>query len=65
MTITVWMITEEKNPVIIKDVRMYDLREDFLIITMRNYEQVAYNSKYIVGFKVEKDQKETEATDIE
>ena len=66
MTLAVWTTDAgEESPVVVKDVRMYDLREGFLIITMRNREQIAYNSKYIMGFKVQKDQKEPEATDIE
>lgn len=66
MTVKVWAIDSNKeNPIVVKNVRLYDLREGFLILTMRDREQIAYNTKFVVGFNVEKDKKEPEATDIE
>ena len=66
MTITIWAVDSQKNkPIIVENVRSYDLREGFLILTMRDREPIAYNTKFVVGFNVEKDQKEPEATIIE
>lgn len=66
MTITIWAVDSPENkPIVIENVRRYELREGFLGITLDRRRVMCYNLRYILGFNVEKQPEKQEATDIE
>ena len=66
MTITIWAVDSPKNdPIVIENVRRYEVREGFLGITLDSRNVICYNLRYILGFNVERRPEKQEATDIE
>lgn len=66
MTITIWAVDSPENkPVVVENVRRYELREGFLVIILDSRKATYFNIKYIVGFNVERQPAKQEATDIE
>lgn len=66
MTITIWAVdSPEGKPVIVENVRRYELREGFLVIILDSRKATYFNIKYIIGFNVERWPAKQEATDIE
>lgn len=66
MTITIWAIDSQANkPIVVENVRRYELREGFLVISLDSRKAIYYNLRYITGFNVERWPAKQEATDIE
>ena len=66
MTITIWAVDSPENkPVVVENVRRYELREGFLVIILDSRKATYFNLKYITGFNVERWPEKQEATDIE
>ena len=66
MKITIWALDSPKNdPIVIENVRRYEVREGFLGITLDSRNVICYNLRYILGFNVERRPEKQEATDIE
>lgn len=66
MTITIWAVDSPENkPIVIENVRRYEVREGFLGITLDSSNVICYNLRYILGFNVERWPAKQEATDIE
>lgn len=66
MTITIWAIDSQKNePIVVENVRRYELREGLLVIILDSRKAIYYNLRYILGFNVERQPAKQEATDIE
>lgn len=66
MTITIWAIDSQKNePIVVENVRRYELREGFLVISLDSRKAIYYNLRYILGFNVERQPEKQEVTDIE
>lgn len=66
MTITIWAVDSQANkPIVVENVRRYELREGFLVISLDSRKAIYYNLRYITGFNVERWPAKQEATDIE
>lgn len=66
MTITIWAIDSPGDkPIVVENVRRYELREGLLVIILDSRKAIYYNLRYILGFNVEKQPEKQEATDIE
>lgn len=66
MTITIWAVDSQANkPIVVENVRRYELREGFLVIILDSRKAIYYNLRYIMGFNVERWPAKQEATDIE
>lgn len=66
MTITIWAVDSQKNePIVVENVRRYELREGLLVIILDSRKAIHYNLRYILGFNVERWPTKQEATDIE
>lgn len=66
MTITIWAIDSQKNePIVVENVRRYELREGLLVIILDSRKAIHYNLRYILGFNVERQPEKQEATDVE
>lgn len=66
MTITIWAVDSPENkPIVVKNVRRYEVREGFLVIILDSRKATYFNLKYITGFNVERWPAKQEATDIE
>lgn len=66
MTITIWAIDSPGDkPIVVENVRRYEVREGFLGITLDSGNVICYNLRYILGFNVERRPEKQEATDIE
>lgn len=66
MTITIWAVDSPGNkPIVVENVRRYEVREGFLGITFDSRNVICYNLRYILGFNVERRPEKQEATDIE
>lgn len=66
MTLTIWAVgSPENKPVVVENVRRYELREGFLVIILDSRKATYFNLKYITGFNVERWPAKQEATDIE
>lgn len=66
MTITIWTVDSPKDkPIVVENVRRYELREGFLVISLDSRKAIYFNLRYITGFNVERWPEKTEVTDIE
>lgn len=66
MTITIWAVDSPGDkPIVVENVRRYELREGFLVISLDSRKVMYFNLEYIAGFNVERWPEKTEATDIE
>ena len=66
MTIIIWAVDSPKDkPIVVENVRRYELREGFLVISLDSRKAIYFNLRYITGFNVERWPEKTEATDIE
>lgn len=66
MKITIWAVDSPENkPIVVENVRRYELREGFLVIILDSRKATYFNLKYITGFNVERRPEKQEATDIE
>ena len=66
MTITIWAVDSPGNkPVVVENVRRYELREGFLVIILDGRKATYFNIRNIIGFNVERRPEKQEATDIE
>ena len=66
MTITIWAVDSPENkPMVVENVRRYELREGFLVIILDSRKVTYFNLNCIMGFNVERWPEKTEATDIE
>lgn len=66
MTITIWTVDSPKDkPIVVENVRRYELREGFLVISLDSRKATYFNLRYILGFNVERQPAKQEATDIE
>lgn len=66
MTIIIWAVDSPKDkPIVVENVRRYELREGFLVISLDSRKATYFNLRYITGFNVERWPEKTEATDIE
>ena len=66
MTITIWAVDSPENkPIVVENVRHYEVREGFLGITLDSRNVICCNLRYILGFNVERRPEKQEATDIE
>ena len=66
MTLTIWAVDSPGNePIVVENVRRYEVREGFLGITLDSRNVICYNLRYILGFNVERRPEKQEATDIE
>ena len=66
MTITIWAVNSPGDkPIVVENVRRYELREGFLVIILDSRKAIYYNRRYILGFNVERQPAKQEATDIE
>lgn len=66
MTITIWAIDSPGDkPIVVENVRRYELREGLLVIILDSRKAICYNLRYILGFNVEGQPAKQEATDIE
>lgn len=66
MTITIWAVDSPGDkPIVVENVRRYELREGFLVISLDSRKAIYYNLRYILGFNVERQPAKQEATDIE
>lgn len=66
MTITIWAIDSPGDkPIVVENVRRYELREGLLVIILDSRKAIYYNLRYILGFNVEKQPEKQEATDVE
>ena len=53
------------KPIVVENVRRYELREGFLVISLDSRKAMYFNLRYILGFNVERWPEKQEATDIE
>lgn len=66
MTITIWAVDSQENkPIVVENVRRYELREGFLVVILDSGKAICCNLRYILGFNVERQPEKQEATDIE
>lgn len=66
MTLTIWAIDSPGDkPIVVENVRRYELREGLLVIVLDSRKVMCYNLRYITGFNVERQPEKQEATDIE
>lgn len=66
MTLTIWAIDSPGDkPIVVENVRRYELREGVLVIVLDSRNVIYYNLRYILGFNVERWPTKQEATDIE
>ena len=66
MIIIIWAVDSPKDkPIVVENVRRYELREGFLVISLDSRKAIYFNLRYITGFNVERWPEKTEATDIE
>lgn len=66
MTITILAIDSPGDkPIVVENVRRYELREGLLVIILDSRKAIYYNLRYILGFNVERQPEKQEATDIE
>lgn len=66
MTITIWAVDSPGDkPIVVENVRRYELREGLLVIILDSRKAICYNLRYILGFNVERQPEKQEVTDIE
>lgn len=66
MKITIWALDSPENkPIVVENVRRYEVREGLLGITLDSRRVICYNLRYILGFNAERQPEKQEATDIE
>lgn len=66
MKITIWAVDSPENkPIVVENVRRYELRDGFLGIILDSRKATYFNIRNIIGFNVERWPEKTEATDIE